>query len=1125
MNLSAPFIKRPIATVLLTIGLVLSGVAGYLVLPVAPLPMVDFPFIGVQARLAGASPQTMASDVATPLERRLGVIAGVNEITSQSSTGSSNINLQFDVSRNVDAAARDVMAAINAARADLPTTLRQNPSYRKANPAQQPVIILALQSDTRTPGQIYDAVNNIVSQRLSQVTGVGDVSIGGSSQPAVRVEVSPFALNRFGISLEDVRTAIQSANANRPKGTVTDGAGRRFQIYTSTGGIHAADYAPLIIAYRNGAAVRLADVADVTDSVADVHTMGLFNGQPAINVLVTQQPNANIIATVDAVKQVLPLLAAQIPPDIRITVASDATTSIRASLREIQITLAIAIVLVVLVVAIFVRRVKATLIPAVATVVSLMGTFGIMYLMGFSLNNLSLMALTVASGFVVDDAIVVLENTNRLLERGMGRMEAALAGAKQVGFTVVSMSLSLVAVFIPLLFMGGQVGLLFREFAVTLSGAVMISLVVSLTTTPMMCAYLLRAKEEEKPEGPIGRAFAKGFDWIHRSYEHSLDFALSAKPLIILVLIAIIGMNVYLYMAIPKGFFPQQDSGRLQGGLRADQSISSAEMGRKLQQIVGIIMKDPAVKTVTAFTGGGRAGGGFLGVDLKPRGERADSGMMVIARLRPQMAKVTGLTVFLNPQQDVRAGGRQSNATYQYTLKADNTADLKTWAQKLNDAMSEHTDVLVDVQTDQQDNGVEAYVDVDKDSASRLGVNLRDVDNALYDSFGQRPVANIYEDLNQYSVILETAPAYSYGPDSLNNIYVPASSPVNAPTPNTNVPEATARAAAGRLSAAQVAAANAAATQASASTTGFSSGSGGSSGANGTAQAQAANPGARDPGTGSALNTVARKMVPLSAIAKFYNRSTPSAINHQDGELATTISFNLVDGKSLSDATVAIQQAEADIGMPTNVRGAFAGTAKSFADNLKQEPVLILAALITIYIVLGILYESLIHPITVISTLPSAGFGALLMLMIFKMEFSVIALIGIFLLIGLVKKNAILIIDFALDAQRSRGLSAEEAIREACLLRFRPILMTTLAAGLGALPLAIGFGEGSELRQPLGIAIIGGLIASQLLTLLTTPVVYIYLDRLRRQRDERHLSRLSGQQGGGDRGPGQVQPA
>ena len=985
MNLSGPFIKRPIATVLLTIGLVLAGVAGYLVLPVAPLPMVDFPFIGVQARLAGASPQTMAADVATPLERRLGVIAGVNEITSNSSTGSTNINLQFDVSRNVDAAARDVMAAINAARGDLQVPLRQNPSYRKANPSQQPVIILALQSDTRTPGQIYDAVNNIVSQRLSQVTGVGDVSIGGSSQPAVRVEVSPFALNRFGISLEDVRTAIQSANANRPKGTVTDGAGERFQIYTSTGGVKASDYAPLIIAYRNGgASVRLADVAEVTDSVADTRTMGLFNGQPAINVLVTQQPNANVIATVDAVKKVLPLLAAQIPPDIRITVASDATTSIRASLREIQITLAIAIVLVVLVVAMFVRRVKATLIPAVATVVSLMGTFGIMYLMGFSLNNLSLMALTVASGFVVDDAIVVLENTNRLLEAGMGRMEAALAGAKQVGFTVVSMSLSLVAVFIPLLFMGGQIGLLFREFAVTLSGAVLISLVVSLTTTPMMCAYLLQAKDEARPEGPVGRAFARAFEWLHRSYEHSLDFALSAKPLIILVLIAIIGMNVYLYMAIPKGFFPQQDSGRLQGGLRADQSISSEEMGRKLKQIVAILMKDPTVKTVTAFTNGGsggRTGGGFLGVDLKPRGERTEGGMQVIARLRPQMAKVTGLTVFLNPQQDVRAGGRQTNATYQYTLKSDNTADLKSWAQKLNDAMSEHTDVLVDVQTDQQDNGVEAYVDVDKDSASRLGVNLRDVDNALYDSFGQRPVANIYEDLNQYSVILETAAAYSYGPDSLNNIYVPASTNVNAPTPNTNVAAAALARAAGPQTAAQVAAANAAATQAERVHRrllhkGIEAGA--SRPMARRSHRQATNPGATDPGTGGATSAPrhAADGPALSDRQKILQpaprprRSTATGWRAGDDHLVQPGGQQVPVRHRSGDPASRGRHPHADQCPRRLRRHSHEGYRRQ---HLKREPVLILVALIAIYIVLGILYESLIHPLTVISTLPSAS--------------------------------------------------------------------------------------------------------------------------------------------------------
>ena len=787
MNLSAPFIKRPIATILLTIGLALSGVAGFLVLPVAPLPMVDLPVINVRASLAGASPSTMASDVATPLERKLGTIAGVNEITSSSSTSSTNITLQFDISKNIDAAARAVQAAINAARADLPPTLRQNPTYNKANPAAQPVMILALTSDTRTPGQIYDAVNNIVSQRLSQVSGVGQVEIGGSSQPAVRVEVSPFALNRFGISLEDVRTAIQSANANRPKGMVQDEGGQRFQIYTSTGGTKAADYAPLIIAYRGGAAVRLSDVASVIDSVSDTRTMGLINGRTCIVVLITQQPAANVIALVDSVRKVLPLLQAQMPADVQMQVASDATTSIRASLKEIEITLAIAIALVVMVVGVFLRRWKATLIPAVATIVSLLGTFGIMYLLGFSLNNISLMALTVASGFVVDDAIVVLENTNRLIEGGMGRVEAALAGARQVGFTVLSMSISLVAVFIPLLFMGGQVGALFTAFAVTLSAAVLISLVVSLTTTPMMCAYLLRSKDEEKPEGRVSRNVGQAIQWLHKNYEHSLDFALSAKPLMMLILAVIVCLNVYLYMAIPKGFFPIQDSGRLNGGLRADQSISSQEMGLKMKQLVAILLKDPAVKTVVGFTGGGRSGGGFLSVDLKPRGERDVGGAAVVARLRPQLAKVTGLTVFLNPQQDFRAGGRQSNATYQYTLKADNRADLKTWAQKLNDAMAEHTSVMTDVNTDQQDNGVEAYVDVDHDSAARLGVNLTDVDNALYDSFGQRPVANIYEDLNQYTVVMETAPNYSLSPEALQNIYVPASSPVTVTKPARSV--------------------------------------------------------------------------------------------------------------------------------------------------------------------------------------------------------------------------------------------------------------------------------------------------------------------------------------------------
>jgi multidrug efflux pump len=1091
VNLSAPFIRRPIATVLLTVGIALAGIGGFFVLPVAPLPQVDYPAIAVSANLPGASPQTMATSVATPLERRLGTIAGLNEITSSSSNGSTRISLQFDLNRNIDGAAREVQAAINAARVDLPPTLRSNPTYRKRNAADQPVVILALTSDTKTPGQIYDAVSNIIQQRLSQVNGVGDVEIGGGSLPAVRVEIAPFSLNRYGVSLEDVRAAIQSANANRPKGTVED-AGRRFQIYTSTGGRTAADYRNLVVAFRNGAPIRLSDVADVIDSVADTRTLGLFNGQPSIIVLVTQQPGANVIQTVNSVRAVVPELAAQLPADIKLQVASDATTSIRASLREIEVTLLISVVLVVLVVSAFLRSGRATIIPAVATVVSLLGTFGAMYLLGFSLNNLSLMALTVGAGFVVDDAIVVLENTSRHLEAGMDRFQAALLGAREVGFTVLSISISLVAVFIPLLFMGGQVGRLFREFAVTLSAAVLISLLISLTTTPMMCAYLLRPKADEREPGRVARFFEAGFERVLRTYGRSLDWALAAKPLVMLILLAVIGLNVYLYMAIPKGFFPQQDSGRLNGGLRADQSISSEEMGRKMRTLVNIIRRDPAVATVVGFTGGGRAGGGFLSVDLKPRSQRKDGGQQVIARLRPQLARVTGVSLFLNPQQDVRMGGRQANATYQYTLKSDNAADLKVWAQKLSDALDGRP-TLTDVNTDQQDNGVEAFVDVDRDTASRLGVSARDVDNALYDNFGQRQAATIYEDLNQYSVVMEAAPAFTRSPDALSQVYVPASGAASA-TPAPTAPATT--------RATTSAAATSTSTGTSTSTT----------------PAPVANPALRDPSTGSALNTAVQRMAPLSAIAKFSQRATPAAVNHQDGELATTVSFNLAPGASLSDAQATIAQAEADIGMPNNVRGSFQGTARSFQEQLKQEPALIAAALVAIYIVLGVLYESMVHPITVLSTLPSAGVGAVLALLIFKMEFSIIALIGVFLLIGIVKKNAILIIDFALETQRSRDISAAEAVREACMLRFRPILMTTLAAGLGALPLAIGFGEGSELRRPLGVAIIGGLIASQLLTLLTTPVVYVYLDRLRRHRDERYLSRHAG---GGE----EVQPA
>jgi multidrug efflux pump len=1061
VNLSAPFIKRPVATILLTIGLALAGIAAFFVLPVSPLPQVDYPTISVSANLSGASPETMASSVATPLERRLGVIPGVTEMTSQSNTGSARVTLQFDLNRNIDGAAREVQAAINAARSDLPATLRSNPSYRKQNPSDAPVIILALTSETKTPGQIYDAVSNIVAQRLSQVTGVGDVEIGGGSLPAVRVSANPFLLNKYGISLEDVRAAVQSANANRPKGQV-EGAGRRFQVYTSPGGRKAADYAGLVVAWRGDAPVRLKDVADVTDSVADTRTLGLFNGKPAIIILVTRQPGANIIQTVDSVRATLPELRAQLPGDINVAVASDSTNSIRASLHEIEVTLLISIVLVVLVVSAFLRSARATFIPAAATIVSLLGTFGVMYLLGFSLNNLSLMAITVATGFVVDDAIVVLENTARHIEKGMDRFQAALLGAREVGFTVLSISISLVAVFIPLLFMGGQVGRLFREFAVTLSAAVMISLVISLTTTPMMCAYLLRPPKEGRKEGRIARAFEAGFDRIHRAYEHSLDWALAAKPLVLLILVVVIAMTAWLYVAVPKGFFPQQDSGQIQAGLRADQSVSFHVMQAKLRQVVDIIRKDPAVDTVVGFTGGARAGGGFMFVNLKPLGDgpddRKEKGSAVINRLRPQLQRVTGISVFLNPVQDVRMGGRQSNSTYQYTLTSDSSDALKAWAPRLAEAMKARSDAMTDVDSDQSENGVETFVTIDRDSASRMGVTPRAVDNALYNAFGQRQIATIYEDINQYAVILEWDRRFSRGPEALNDVYVPTTSGTSGGT---------------------------------------------------TSSGAAVNPGLRDASTGAALNTAQTPMTPLTAISSVAQAATPTSINHQNGELATTISFNLADGVSLSDAQAAIKQAEADIALPTNVRGSFQGSARSAQDQNKQQPFLVAAAIVAIYIVLGILYESYVHPLTVLSTLPAAGVGAMLALLVFKMEFSVIALIGVFLLLGIVKKNAILIIDFALEAQRSRGLTALEAVREASLLRFRPILMTTLAAALGALPLAIGFGEGAELRRPLGITIIGGLIASQLLTLITTPVVYVYLDRLRgKARDERYLAHM-----------------
>ncbi len=1074
MNLSEPFVRRPVATVLLTVGLALAGLGAFFVLPVSPLPQVDFPTISVSATLPGASPNTMASSVAMPLERRLGVISGVNEMTSFSSNGSTRISLQFDLNRKIDAAAREVQAAINASRSDLPVTLRSNPTYRKANPADAPVVILAVTSKVRTPGQIYDQVSNLLQQKISQVPGVGDVELGGGSLPAVRVELIPFALNQYGVSMEDVRAALQASNANRPKGAI-EANGQRLQIYsganTATGGLKAADYLGLVVAWRNGAAIRLSDVAEVVDGAENTNTLGLFNGEPAVIVLVKRQPGANVIETVDGVRALLPELQAQLPQDMQLAVASDSTNSIRSSLHEVELTLVISIALVVLVVSAFLRSVRATVIPAVATVVSLLGTFGVMYLMGFSLNNLSLMALTVATGFVVDDAIVVLENTSRHIEAGMDRLQAALLGAREVGFTVLSISLSLVAVFIPLLFMAGQVGRLFREFAVTLSVAVLISLVISLTTTPMMCAWLLKphkAGDEARRAGRwsfIPRSFERAFRRVLRGYEHSLDWALGSKGLVMLILLAVVALNVYLYVKAPKGFFPQQDTGQINGGLRADRSISFQAMQGKLRQIVDIIRRDPAVDTVVGFTGGGRSGGGFMFINLKPVAQRTVSGQAVIARLRPQLAQVTGVSLFLNTVQDLRGGGRQTNSTYQYTLKGDNAADLSLWATRLAEQMKRQA-ALTDVDTDQEENGVETMVTVDKESAARLGISSRDVDNALYNGFGQRQVATIYGDLNQYHVIMEVAPRFIRSPESLKDIYVPAK-----------------------------------ALALTAQSTSLASSS----------VSNIVNPASRDPSTGQVLSTSATTMVPLSAIARFSENATAASVSHEDGELSTTVSYNLAEGVTLQQAQAAVAQAEADIGMPNNVRGSFAGTARSAQESQNQQPLLILAALVVIYILLGILYESLVHPITVLSTLPSAGVGAVLALLIFKLEFSLIALIGVFLLIGIVKKNAILIIDFAIEAERARGLSAAQAVREACLLRFRPILMTTLAAILGALPLAIGFGEGAELRRPLGIAIIGGLIASQLLTLLTTPVVYVLLDKLRRRSPtERHLSRLTG---------------
>lgn len=1079
MNPSALFIRRPVATVLLTIGIALAGAAAFFLLPVSPLPQVEFPTIQVNASLPGASPTTMATSVATPLERHLGVISDVTELTSSSRVGQTNITLQFGLNRNIDGAARDVQAAINASRVDLPLTLRSNPTYRKQNPADAPIIVLSLTSKTRTPGQIYDVASTVIQQQLSQIKGVGNVTIGGGSLPAVRVELNITALARQGIGLEDVRAALSSANANRPKGILQSGA-RQFQIYTNDTGLNAAAYAPLVVAYRNGNAVRLADVARVVDGVTDLHNFGLVNGQPAIVVLVARQPAANIIDTVDRVKAIIPRLQQILPADIDMSVAVDRTVTIRASLAEVERTVIISVLLVVAVVAFFLRNGRAVLIPSVAVTVSLLGAVGMMFLLHFSLDNLSLMALTVATGFVVDDAIVVMENVTRHVEAGMNRFEAALLGAREVGFTVLSISVSLIAVFIPILLMGGLVGRLFREFAITLSAAILVSLVISLTTTPVMCAFLIDPPKAHARQNRVARWADDAFTWMQRRYEHALDWVLDAGPLMLMVLAVTVVLTGYLFVIVPKGFFPQQDTGQMIGGLQSDQSSSFAITSQRLRQFVGIIRRDPAVKTVVAFAGN-NAAGGFLITNLKPRAERKDAAPVVIQRLRPALSRVVGASLFLNPSQDLQIGGRQSGATYQFTLEGPDLNLLRDWAGKLAEALK-HDPVFTDVNTDQEDHGLESFVTVNRDTAGRLGLTNTAIANTLYDAFGQRQVSTIYRETNQYKVVMEADPRFTQDPTALNDIYVSSgSAATTAKTSAAAGPTVTSVAVAGQPGA-------------------LSAGSGATLAVGQIAVAGPAAPPGRAASQGVAVSTTPERITPLSAIATWADSATPTAVNHQDTEPATTISFNLAAGKSLSDATASVKKAEAAIGLPTSLHGAFQGTAKAFQQSLASEPILILAAIVTIYLVLGILYESYIHPLTVLSTLPSAGVGAVIALIVLHIEFTIIALIGVILLIGIVKKNAILMIDFALAAERDLGLSAHDAIRQAALTRFRPIMMTTFAAILGAVPLAIGGGEGSELRQPLGVTIIGGLLVSQVITLLTTPVVYLYLDRLSGRR-------------------------
>jgi multidrug efflux pump len=1015
MSLSSPFIRRPVATTLLTAAVALAGAVAFRELPVSALPQVDFPTIAVGASLPGASPEIMASSIATPLERQFGRIAGITEMTSSSNLGTTSVTLQFDLTRNIDGAARDVQAAINAARSYLPANLPGNPTYRKVNPADSPIVILALTSSVYDRGVLYDAASTIMQQRLSQIEGVGQVTVGGSSLPGVRVDVNPTQLNSYGLGLQDVASMLSQQNANSPKGQIADSE-TSADIVTNDQLLKAVNYMPLVVGYHNGAAVKLSDVATVQDSTENIRAAGFTNGKPSVLIIIYRQPGANIIETVDRVRAAIPALRASVPSAIDTEVVIDRTQTIRASVRDVERSLVISIFLVILVVFFFLRSVRATLIPAVAVPVSLIGTFGVMYLCHYSIDNLSLMALTISTGFVVDDAIVVIENITRYLEQGMKPMQAALKGASEIGFTVLSISISLVAVFIPILMMGGIVGRLFREFAVVLSVAILVSLGISLTTTPMMCSRLLKHQSDDE-HGKVFRASERAFTWILGLYERSLGWVLEHSHLTLAVLGLTIALNFYLFWMVPKGFFPQQDNGIIFGGIQGSQDVSFQAMQKATERIVDVVKTDPGIANAMAFTGGGGAtNSGFIFVGLKPFDQRnGTTSSQIVDRLRPKLLSVSGANTFVQAAQDLRIGGRGSSAQYQYTIQSDNLQDLVQWGPVLLQQMRKLR-MLTDVNTDQQNSGLQAMLTYDRDTASRLGITPQMLDNSLYEAFGQAQVSTMYTAINQYHVVLEVEPKYWQSPVNLNDVYI--------------------RAAQG-------------------------------------------------------------KVIPLSAIAHYEPSTAPLSVNHQGQYPSVTISFNLAPGVALSDASRAILDMQQKMGMPDTITGMFSGTLQAFQASLATQPFLIITALMAVYIVLGILYESYLHPITILSTLPSAGVGAVLALMLFHKDLSIIAIIGVILLIGIVKKNAILMIDFALVAERVDGKSPRDAIFQACILRFRPILMTTMAAMFGAFPLAFGTGTGSELRNPLGITIIGGLILSQILTLYTTPVVYLSLDRMR----------------------------